>query len=182
MEEPMNVQHTTATTTVPEPRRVYKWGLIVGSAVLLLGLTAPAAFAGAPTRQALDLPDVIEIPAGDACDFPLRLDILVNFEVNTTYESRGDETWIRTTGRLIVGVTNEWNGHSVVVNISGPGLTVIHADGSATTYYYGRSLPFPDGGFFVSSGPVIQEFAADGALTDTSSPIGFARDMCAELG
>jgi hypothetical protein len=176
----MNVQLTTATKTAPEPTRAFKIGLIVGSSVLLLGLSASAVFAGQPTRQPLQLPDVIEIPAGGACDFPVRLDILINGEVNTTFE-RGEETWIRTTGRLIIGVTNEWNDHSMVVNISGPGLTIVHADGSATVYFYGRSLPLAENGFYVSSGPVVQEIAADGSVR-TSVPLGFAQDLCAAVG
>jgi len=178
----MNVQRNLTTNTSPETRRGRRRvGLIVGSAFLLLALTAPAAFANAPTRQPLVLPDVIEIPAGGACAFPVRIDILINGEVNTTYAQRGEDTWIRTTGRLIIGVTNEWSGDSIVVNISGPGLTIVHADGSTTVYFYGRGVPLAENGFYVSSGLVVQEIAADGSV-HTSVPLGFAQDLCAAVG
>jgi hypothetical protein len=170
------------TTDRPRSRTRGRLGLVAGLTALLLALSASAASAGQPIRVALELPDSIELPAGAGCDFPILLDILVNREVNTTIEKANGEVWTRTNGRLVVRVTNEWNDHSVVVNISGPGLNVVHADGSATLTFYGKGLPFADGEFFVSSGPIVQEIAPDGTLLSTSAPQGSARDLCAELG
>lgn len=149
--------------------------------VIVASLGAPAAFAAGPTREPLALPDSISLPAGDACAFPVRIDVLVNGEYTTTFPEEDGETRVLTTGRLIVGLVNESNGNEITVNISGPGLTVIRADGSSTVTLSGQSLPFIPGQLPVTSGPVVQEYDAQGALLSTSEPSGHVRDMCAEL-
>ena len=149
--------------------------------LLALGASAPAALAGQPARAPLFIPGPFEFPAGAACAFDVRLDILVNEEVTTTFTAPGTEVRILTTGRLIVGLTNEATGREIDVNISGPGWTTVHADGSSTLLFLGEGLPFVDGALFVSSGPVIQELAPDGSIVSTSAPTGHARDMCAAL-
>ena len=171
-----------STQASPDSSRGRRLGRIVGMTALLLALSAPAASAGQPVREALELPDSIEVAAGDGCAFPILLDILVNKEFNASVEKANGETWTRVTGRLVVRVTNEGNGHSVVVNISGPGLTIVHADGSSTVSFLGKGLPFADNGFYVTSGPIFQEYAPDGSLLSTSAPRGSARDLCVELG
>jgi hypothetical protein len=148
---------------------------------LVVSLGAPAVFAAGPSREPLALPDSISLAAGDACAFPVRIDVLVNGEYTTTFPEGNGETRILTTGRLIVGLVNESSGAQIVVNISGPGLTVVHADGSSTVTLSGQSLPFVPGQLPVTSGPVVQEYAPDGSLLSTSGPDGHVRDMCAEL-
>lgn len=149
---------------------------------IVAGLGAPAAFAAAPIREPLGLPDSISLAAGDACAFPVRIDVLVNGEYTTTFPEENGDTNILTTGRLIVRLVNESNGNEIIVNISGPGMTVIHADGSSTVTLSGQSLPFVPDHLYVTSGPVVQEYAADGTLLSTSGPSGNVRDMCLELG
>jgi hypothetical protein len=148
---------------------------------LVVGLGAPAAFAAGPSREPLALPDSFSLAAGDACAFPVRIDILVNGEYTTTFPEENGETRILTTGRLIVGLVNESSGRQIIVNISGPALTVVHADGSSTVTLSGESLPLIPGQLPVTSGPVVQEYAPDGSLVSTSGPDGHVRDMCVEL-
>jgi hypothetical protein len=153
-------------------------GLFAGLALV----AAPIAQAGRPAREALFIPDVIDLPAGAGCAFDVRINVLVNEEVVTTFERSGTDTVAHTTGRLVVSVTNVATGASATYNISGPGLNVTHADGTVTIHYYGRGLPFADNGMWLTSGPALQEVAADGSVTSTTFSSNRARDVCAEIG
>lgn len=145
-------------------------------------LAAPIAQAGRPAREALFIPDVIDLPAGAACTFDVRIDVLVNREFATTFERSGTDVVTLTTGRLVVSVTNVATGASETFNISGPGLNVNHADGTLTIYYYGRGMPFADNGMWVTTGPAVQEIAADGSVISTTFASNRSRDVCAEIG
>jgi hypothetical protein len=161
------------------PRRTLA-GLLAGIA-LLAGIGTPTALAAQPIRSWLPLPDTVRFAAGDECSYPVRLDVLVKGEYTLTSTATDGLTIIRTTGQLIVRVVNETNDRNVTINISGPGLQVTRPDGSSTVTFYGNGLPFVLGQLYVSSGIVVQEYAPDGSLISTSTPIGHVRDLCAEL-
>jgi hypothetical protein len=156
------------------------FGLGVVAAIAIVA--APIAQAGKPARAALFIPNVIDLPAGAACAFDIRIDVLVNQEFATTFERSGTDVLTHTTGRLVVSVTNVATGASETFNISGPGLNVTHADGTVTIHYFGRGMPFADNGMWVTTGPSLQEVAADGSIISTTFSSNRSRDVCAEIG
>ena len=150
-----------------------------GMVAALLAITAPATFAGKPATEPEDYPDQITFAAGDACEFPVVVDFLANKEKVKTFSSNGwDRSFI--SGLLVVRLTNPENGSSNVFNISGPGPTIVHADGSSTVYFYGTSVVFGPGFMLATSGPAWQDYAADGTLTGTHTPHR-TLDVCALL-
>jgi hypothetical protein len=151
-------------------------------AVLTTLVAAPVLGGGQPTRAFAPIPSPIDLPAGVFCTFDVRVDILTNQEYAITFpaDANGDVRQI-ITGRLIVSLTNVDSGASVVLNISGPGHLVYHSDGSLTDGFGGRSLPIQPGAALVlTSGRVIQEFAADGR--SILGPVnGHSVDECVAL-
>ena len=118
--------------------------LLVGM-VSLLTLSSSLASAGGKPRR-VPLPDsfsTLDLAAGKACDFHLAGGPVINHEVATTFpaDENGDvRQLIR--GRLLERLTNVDTGKSIVVDISGPGRFVFHADGSISWDLHGRWLFF----------------------------------------
>ena len=154
----------------------------VGAALLALSAAAPAASATRPSRDYLATPDHIEFAAGEACAFPVRVDFFVNKEYGVTFAD-ADGNFVRQliAGTLIISLTNMSNGRSITVDISGPGRTIAHEDGSTTFILRGNSLPVVPGRLYTTTGTVVQEFDANGNLLSTAPATGTETDRCPAL-
>jgi len=90
---------------------------------------ATAAMADKPDRTPGQLDPPFTFPAG-VCPFELTLTELVDKDVLTThYDKAGDVRWQHGAGAVAVRLTNEMNGNSVDLNISGPGKITTGGDG-----------------------------------------------------
>jgi len=155
---------------------------LASATVLVFAVTASPAMAARPTRDFLPLFDFIVIPAGDACAFPVRLDILENREYGVTFsDASGNVVRQLISGALIIGLTNVDNDRSITVDISGPAQIIVHADGSATYVLRGNSLPVVPGMLYRTTGTVVQEYDADNNLVSTSRATGTETDLCPAL-
>jgi hypothetical protein len=120
--------------------------------------------------------------AGDACDFAVTLSEVENNEFARTFPN--GNTLI--TGRLVVSVTNDATGESVVRDVSGPVLITTGPSGETVVVLSGSSLsPVFAGnddtgtvgqGLFIFHGPTV---FTDSQLTRVS---GTVEDLCATLG
>jgi hypothetical protein len=158
----------------------------IASVILLIPTSASA---GKPVREPLPLPTVIELP-GVCPDFDIVADILVNREYALTWsDANGDPIRSITTGTLKVRLTNPDNDVSIVRNISGPGTTIYHGDGSTTLRAHGRWFLF----FFadqlgsgsppmsiIHTGTIVIDTFPDGTQ-DIRSQTGRQEDVCATL-
>ena len=153
--------------------------LTFGMAALLLSAAAPATLAAKPATEPLVYPAQDTFDAGDVCAFPVVVDFLANKEKVRTFTSNGwDRSFV--SGLLVVRMTNPENDSSRTFNISGPGPTITHRDGSYTIYFYGNSILFGPGFMVATSGPAWQDYAADDSLTSTHTSHQVL-DVCAAL-
>ncbi len=164
--------------------------VLCGVAVVVALMSTTPAMAKAPTREFLPLPDRIVLR--NVCpDFRIVADILVNREYGITFtDANGDPIRMITQGSLVVRLTNPENGESIVLNISGPGELVFHADGSSTQTARGTWFLFcfegqlgagMSGPGFVNSGQVVFVNNADGTATILSQT-GTMEEVCVTLG
>lgn len=131
--------------------------LVILSTLMLVASAAPAA-AAKPIREFLPAPEFIEFAAGELCDFPVRIDVLINQEYGTTFfDEFGQPTHTIITGRLVLGLVNLDTSKSAVVNASGPGLVVYEGDNIRVTLR-GRSLIFlpSDHLLYLNTGQVVE--------------------------
>jgi hypothetical protein len=139
---------------------------------LMLGVLAtPAVASGKPNRDYLAAPAIIDFAAGDLCDFPVRIEILVNKEYGLTFfDEAGQPVRTIATGRLITRLVNLDTSKAVVINASGPALIVYEGDLIRVTLR-GRSLIFlPDEQLlYVNSGQVVEE--GNGAIQPVVLPV-----------
>jgi hypothetical protein len=153
-------------------------------------VAAPAGAASArPTREYLPLPPQIVLEG--VCPFDIVADILVNREYAITFsDANGDPVRTITTGSLVVRLTNAENDASEVYNISGPGETIYHEDGSTTLRARGRWFLFyfpgqlgagSEGTGFLHTGSITIVTAADGTAVFVSDA-GRTEDICRSLG
>jgi hypothetical protein len=160
--------------------------IIAGAAVVALG-SAPASAGvvgggGKPSpREFVESGLPFTFPAGTACDFDVTLSEVANNEFTRTFPN--GNTLI--TGRLVVRITNDETGASVIRNVSGPALTTTGSNGEQVFALKGASLsPVFEGndatgqvgsGLFVFHGPVV---FADGQLIIVS---GSFENLCNTL-
>ena len=91
---------------------------------------ATAAMADKPDRTPSQVDPPVTFPAGDVCPFELTLAELVDRSILTThYDKAGNVRWEHSAGAVALRFTNESNGRSVDLNISGPGKITTGADG-----------------------------------------------------
>lgn len=131
--------------------------LVILSSLMLVASAAPAA-AAQPTREFLPAPEFIEFAAGELCDFPVRIDVLINKEYGTTFfDESGQPIHTIVTGRLILGLVNVDTSKAIVVNASGPGLVVYEGDNIRVTLR-GRALIFlpSDHLLYLNTGQVVE--------------------------
>ena len=156
----------------------------IASLVLLIPSSASA---GKPVKEPLLLPPVIELP-GVCPDFGIVADILVNREyAKTWFNASGDPVRTITNGTLKVRLTEPDSGTSIVRNISGPGTTIFHADGSSTltargTWFFPGDLGAGSEPMsFVNTGTIVIHTAPNG-IQSIRSRTGRVEDVCATLG
>jgi hypothetical protein len=121
------------------------------------------------------------LAAGDACPFAVTLSEVANNEFARTFPNGN----MLITGRLVVRVTNEATGKSVVRDVSGPVLITSGPDGESVVVLSGSSLsPVFAGhddtgtvgkGLFVFHGPTV---FTDSQLTRVS---GAVENLCRTL-
>jgi hypothetical protein len=161
--------------------------VLLASAMLLIPTSASAS---KPVREPLPLPPVIELP-GVCPDFDIVADILVNREYALTWsDADGDPIRTITTGTLKVRLTNPENDVSILRNISGPGTTTYHEDGSSTLVARGTWFFFFFAGdlgagsppmSIVNTGTIVIDTLPDGTQA-IRSHTGQQEDVCATLG
>jgi hypothetical protein len=159
----------------------------ITSLVLLIPASASA---GKPVKEPLPLPPVIELP-GVCPDFGIVADILVNREYAKTWmNANGDPVRTITNGTLKVRLTEPDSGTSIVRNISGPGTTIFHADGSSTltargTWFFfffpGDLGPGSEPMSIVNTGRIVIDTDPNGTQS-IRSRTGRQEDICATLG
>jgi hypothetical protein len=162
---------------------------VTAIAAAVVGVLVPAqlASAGGPTRQPTNNQSGV-LPAGFACTFALGVDVVTDREVTTTWpaDPSGD---VRShiSGTLVLRLTNEDTGAAIVVNVSGPVDTVVHADGSQDIVFTGNSaLVVPPGGTppapdaILTSGRAVEHATPDGQFTLVGVS-GRTQDVCRRL-
>ena len=163
---------------------------VVASIASLVVLVPASAWAGKPVKEPLPLPPVIELP-GVCPDFGIVADILVNREFAKTWsDAQGDPIRTITTGTLKVRLTNPDNGESIVRNISGPGTTIFHPDGSSTLtargnwfffFFPGDLGPGSAPMSIVNTGTIVIHTAPDGTQSILART-GRVENVCVTLG
>jgi hypothetical protein len=138
------------------------------AAVAALTLSAAPAFAAPP--QPVD--QTIPLPAGVACAFPIEL---VLTGKTKTIALPGGRTIITAPGQNVT-VTNQDNGRSVTLNITGAFHVTTERNGDVVTVATGRNaLLDPVAGFVLTEGNVTFAFDA----TKTGWPRSRVTVICA---
>ena len=157
-----------------------------GTALILVG-AAPAnagmvGGGGQPgPREPVDTGLPATFPAGVVCDFQITVSEVANNEYSRTFPNGN----ILTTGRLVVRITNDETGDSVMRNASGPGVLTTGPNGEQVLIAHGPTLfPVFEGedatgrvgvGAFLFHGTIV---FASGSLTSVS---GSFEDLCVTL-
>lgn len=145
--------------------------LLAAAAAALASSAAPA-FAGPP--QPAD--QTIDLPAGAACTFPVEL---VLTGKTKTIDLPGARTIITAPGQDLT-VTNQDNGRSATLNITGVFHVTTESNGDVATVATGRNaLLDPIAGFVLTEGNFTYTFDADGDLIAPLSGTGRVTDICA---
>jgi hypothetical protein len=159
----------------------------IASLVLLIPMSASAS---KPVKEPLPLPPVIELP-GVCPGSGIVADILANREQAKTWsDANGDPVRTITTGTLKVRLTDPDSGTSIMRNISGPGTTIFHADGSSTltargTWFFfffpGDLGPGSEPMSIINSGQIVIHTDPNGTQS-IRSRTGTLEDVCKTLG
>ena len=145
----------------------------VAAMIAAAGVAAPAS-ASPPTDASASL----DLPAGVACPFPLRLDFTGK---SKTINLPGGRMIITSPG-LKVTVTNTASGRSVDLNITGAQQVITREDGATETVATGHNLLLdPVAGFVHTSGRFSFVFDAAGNLIQPLQGQGTTTDVCAVL-
>ena len=147
--------------------------------VLILLSTSTAFAAGKPERLYAPLPQPLVVSG--SCAFDVDVTVIRNNEYTTNfYDANGNLVRQLVNGALVVALTNLQNGHSITVNVSGPGYLTFNADGTILQKTEGQSALFFPGAFWLTSGrfDVLFSPGADPVLVRSS---GNRQDVCAML-
>jgi hypothetical protein len=162
---------------MPFVKRLVLGVLAVAVVVLLAGPTVAGA---GPVRVKLDiLPGTLS----GLCTFDVAVTVPVNSEYNIVFfDGAGNPVKAITEGRLVVTFTNLSNGHTLTLNISGPGIATVNPDGSQTIVFLGNGVLFVSNSIVVSSGRVVlvaPDPLSPGIIVSAS---GNQRNLCQLLG
>ena len=162
------------------------------AALALILLAAHPASADGPVRVPLVFSPP-SFPINGVCDFDVQADILENKEYTKTFAADAAGTVRQlTNGRLVIRLTNLVSHASVTRNISGPGETLIFADGSNTLTATGAWLMFffpgvlgagTPGTLFINHGQIVLHTEAGLPFRQSIlKQTGTQEDLCAVLG
>jgi hypothetical protein len=157
-------------------------------ATLLFVLVAIAASA-TPVAAAKPSRDPIVIPpeflifgAGQACAFPIHIEILVNREyIKTWTDADGNPIRDQINGSLWIRIFNDLTDASVDLNVGGPGRDLYNPDGSLTQVFLGHGLPIFEGIFYGTIGYYAFDLNADFSLDEVGAAHGRTLDVCAMI-
>src|SRR5690349_21138960 len=94
--------------------------VVAAAAVGVVTATAQLASASGPTREPTNNQPFV-FPAGVACPFSLGVGIVTDRETTTTWPAdRHGDVRSHVSGKLVLRLTNEDTGASLVVDASGP--------------------------------------------------------------
>jgi hypothetical protein len=156
-------------------------------ALVLLTLTLATPAMAKPTR--------VPAPATPGelvgtCPFTVSFTFPRNDEYSILFGDPEAPSHVITTGAFWVTLTNESNGNTVTLNISGPGRLEFHEDGTSTLTTWGTWLLFffPDqlgegspGSMTLLNGRTVVEIEADGVHQEIVRQTGTRSDVCAML-
>ena len=109
------------------------------------------------------------LPA-NRCGFEIDVDVVANKEFQDVETLSDGTTITRITGQLVLSFTNNDTGFTIVRNVSGPGTTIVHPDGTGTFIGEGKSWfgfgPVSQGntgepGLVFTDGLVVLQFAGN---------------------
>ena len=147
---------------------------VVAAAAAALASSAAPAFAGPP--QPAD--QTIDLAAGAACTFPVE-PVLTG--KTKTIDLPGGRTIVTAPGQDVT-VTNQDNGRSVTLSITGAFHVTTRPNGDVVTVATGRNaLLDPVAGFVLTEGLFTSTFDPDGNLIAPLSGTGRVTDICAPV-
>jgi hypothetical protein len=146
--------------------------LVVSLLAVAFVLIGGPAFADPPDQTRVTGTDVLELPAGAACPFAVRIEVDQNFKVISFAEPVGQGIATLTAGNISAVVTNLANGTSVWLDISGPAFL---DESDAPVFSTGQTLLFTDGGLLHAAGRITRDAAGELHVN------GRTRDVCAML-
>jgi hypothetical protein len=126
----------------------------------------------------------------NVCGFPVHVDIPIDRQYGTFSTAQDGSTILKITGSLVWTLTNETNGNTITLNVSGPGvitfpidttLAVVNAQGLNIIYITnGSDFGVPN--LFYSSG--LLQFTTDlsnDTITDMPTRPHVLLDVCTAL-
>lgn len=150
--------------------------MLIALVALAVVTSSSALASGKPTRVYAPIPPGITTPctANVPLPFVVLIDVLRNDEhAITFFDDAGNAVRQIIQGALSVRFTNTTNGHSINVNISGPGVITFMADGSVIERFEGLSAIPIDGQLLLSRGAVTVLILPDGSshVVNNSAPL-----------
>jgi hypothetical protein len=162
-----------------------KRSIALGVMVAAVVLASNPASATKPVREFVPSEDAI---VSDVCPFDLGITVLQdNVQVTTFFDQEGNVTRLHSAGKLIVELSNEETGESMVANISGPGTStftddseVLEAVGPWLFFFFPGDLGEGEPGMaLLTTGRFVVEFSAVGV--SILEQRGRVVDVCALL-
>lgn len=155
-------------------------------AVLFVGVAPQPVFAASARTPASPPPDGT---ISGACTFPVDLHTLSDREYETASAVDDGSLLVRTSGSLVVSLTNTTISKVLTVNISGPSSALIAPDGAVSVTGRGPGIfvftPAQQATWHVPPIAVVDgltRFAVDATADLTAfTAVGNITDMCAEL-
>jgi hypothetical protein len=156
--------------------------LVVLSVALGTLVAGPSALAAPPTHQTIHVDDVFVDPS---CGFPIEGHVTGSFIVIERATKDGGSRVFVAAPTLKAVLTNLNTGSTYTENISGPGHTTVHPDGTSTlvgTGLWGFDLNPQTGepGASLNAGRLVATYDAAGNETSFQI-IGHVTDLCAKL-
>ena len=161
---------------------------LAAALALVSALAVPASVGANPPDKFPTPLASFEVPAGAVCSFGVRSEYPQSnpFEIDHVDRS-GNLRWAFGGGNIVNRITNLSNGHSVELNVTGPGKITVADDGSLTVDGTGHWLI----GYFVTdspsralvyySGHIVLHVSPTGQLTLVSYVGAPPQDVCAMI-
>jgi hypothetical protein len=159
------------------------------AALALVSLLAVPASASADKPDKFPAPPApFDLPAGTVCPFAIHAEYPSSnaFEIDHV-DRLGNLRWAFCGGKIFTRVTNLSNGHSVDLNITGPGKITVADDGSLTVDGTGHWLvgffpgDSPSTALILYSGHIVFDVSPTGQVTLLSYVGAPPQDVCAMI-